>query len=419
MDEKDRFPEEPEQAQEPEIKAGQPFQAPTPQTFTPPKLGGFRSPVANLPTDPEPELEPAPAPKAEPKPPAAPEPVKSWSPEPPPMREPVRGPWPHPGSAPTPPVWAEPTPPPPLPKQQRNRSIMGPLLLVFVGLYFLLQNMGLVHWSIFEVFYRFWPIWLIAVGIDMLFGRRGRWGGLLALAIALTLLGGGVFFAQTWFTPQGSVWAHENAAIGQELGSAKEARVEITTGVSRLTLTGGAGDGMLAQGTISTIPSEEIRESFNIAGPTAHYSLKSQANGPRIGGASAQFSGRWDLALNDQIPIALTLSTGVGQSYIDLSALKITDLRVTAGVGETELILPAKGSLRGRIQSGVGQVSIRIPEFAAARIRVQNGLGGVSVRDGFEKDGNYYITPGYNSATEKIDLEISGGVGQIRISRDQ
>ena len=58
--------------------------------------------------------------------------------------------------------------------QQRTLVIGGiiaAIVLILVGSYFLLSNLGLINISMREIIATWWPAILVAVGIGMLFGR--------------------------------------------------------------------------------------------------------------------------------------------------------------------------------------------------------------------------------------------------------
>lgn len=371
--------------------AQQPFTSPAAEPYRAPQMGSFQSPA------PSPVPSPAPHPVPHPAPPPGPTPQSSYN-------QPSYNQ----------PQYNQAAPQPPQP--ERRRSFVGPLILVFLGVMFLLNNLGLSTWSVWEILWRFWPVWLIAIGVEMLFGRRGRWGGLVALAIVLTMLGGLFYFGSLWtgFSYSQMAAPSERQTISQPLNDSKEARVEIKSGVSRLEIRGGAQTGALIEGAVTPVVGERLEQEFR-GGTTAYYTLRSQFNGIQIPFGRRSGEGQWDLQLNGQIPMALTVETGVGKSTLDLSDLSITDLRINSGVGETTVTLPSTGQVRGRIQTGVGQTTLQIPDGMEARIRVETGIGGVSVRGDFIRDGSYYTTPGYESARERVDLEVEGGVGGIRI----
>ena len=48
----------------------------------------------------------------------------------------------------------------------KTRSLAGPLILITIGTMFLIQNLS--HINVFKVFWRYWPVILIAIGISKL-----------------------------------------------------------------------------------------------------------------------------------------------------------------------------------------------------------------------------------------------------------
>ena len=73
-------------------------------------------------------------------------------------------------------------------ERRRRGSLVGPLILIGLGVVFLLNNLGILSWSVWEVIFRLWPILLVAIGLDLLVGRRSTLGSLLALALTLIIL---------------------------------------------------------------------------------------------------------------------------------------------------------------------------------------------------------------------------------------
>ncbi len=55
-------------------------------------------------------------------------------------------------------------------------SLVGPAVLVGLGIILLLNNFGALPWSVWETIFRLWPVLVIGVGLDLLIGRRSIWG---------------------------------------------------------------------------------------------------------------------------------------------------------------------------------------------------------------------------------------------------
>ena len=72
----------------------------------------------------------------------------------------------------------------------RRGSLVGPLILIGLGVVFLLNNLGALDWNVWEVIFSLWPVLLIAAGLDVLFGRRSGWGALVSLMLIVALLAG-------------------------------------------------------------------------------------------------------------------------------------------------------------------------------------------------------------------------------------
>ena len=78
-------------------------------------------------------------------------------------------------------------------EKHRRGSLVGPMILIALGVVFLLNNLGILPWSIWEVILRLWPILLIGIGLDLLLGRRSVLGSLLALILTFLILAGALW----------------------------------------------------------------------------------------------------------------------------------------------------------------------------------------------------------------------------------
>ena len=154
----------------------------------------------------------------------------------------------------------------------------------------------------------------------------------------------------------------------------------------------------------------------------------------------------WNIALSQQIPYALTLSGGVGETDIDLTNLTVTKLRmetgvgkvtltmpiqdapieasINGGVGKTDVIVPAGVSGKLKIEGGVGAVDVIVAPHAAIRVKANAGLGGINLPKAFKQTkgtGNFigmsgvWETPNYTDSDQQIDITYAGGVGSFRL----
>jgi len=60
-------------------------------------------------------------------------------------------------------------------------------------------------------------------------------------------------------------------------------------------------------------------------------------------------------------------------------------------------------------------VVVIIPTGMAACIRVDTGLAVSDLPDSYRQRGDVYTSPGYSSADDRVNLEISQAIGKVTI----
>ena len=78
-------------------------------------------------------------------------------------------------------------------ERTRAGGLVGPVLLIGLGLIILMNNLGVLNWSVWDMLFRLWPLILITIGLDHLIGRRSVWGSLLSLVLIMAVFVGGIF----------------------------------------------------------------------------------------------------------------------------------------------------------------------------------------------------------------------------------
>jgi len=233
--------------------------------------------------------------------------------------------------------------------------------------------------------------------------------------LVVALIGGAVWYVVTQL-PAVTGQAITTDRIAQERADASSADVRIGFGAGQLRIGALKDSPNLIEGTVVTGPGERVLRDFRVEGGVARFQLRSE--GVPLGPWSWSRRGHdrtWTLDLSPSVPMALDVSTGVGESLIDLSGLKVTDLQVSSGVGQTEVRLPARGRVSAKVSGGIGELTITIPEGMAARIHASTGLGRLSIPSRFARQDDVYVSSNYATAEDRIDLDISGGVGEVVI----
>ncbi|RPI25341.1 MAG: hypothetical protein EHM70_20200 [Chloroflexota bacterium] len=262
----------------------------------------------------------------------------------------------------------------------RRSSLFWGAILLLAGVLLLLDNLGILDVDVWSLI---WPLFLIAVGVWFLlgtvFGKR---------------------FSQS-----------EHVSI--PLANASRARVRINHGAGRLNIfAGDAGAGDLAEGDfgggldLSARPNGDTLD-VSLGVPVQFFPMF----------WSPGYSLDWSVGFNRNVPLSLNLNTGAGEARLELADLNVSDLRLQTGASSSTVTLPAHaGSTHVEVESGAAAVNLRIPEGVAARIRVRSGLAGISVdQHRFPRQGEYYQSPDYDTASNKADIFVQTGVGSVDV----
>lgn len=296
--------------------------------------------------------------------------------------------------------------------ERRRRGLVGPLILIAIGVIFLLGNLGVLTFSAWTVLLRLWPVILIAIGLEILIGRRSTLGSLVVVAITVGIIGVAIYFMPVQSTFGQSV---SSETINQPLEGAARANVDITFGAGTIRIGALSDPNTLIQGTASVSGGRQLAQSFHKSGDTAVYRLSTRqpSDGPFFPPTSADNG--WNLNINRDVPTQLNITGGVGTSELDLSQLHVTSLDARLGVGKTTITMPSIGQVDANINGGVGEVEVVIPSGVGARVQAQAGLGGVNVPSGYQQQNSTYTSPNYETAQNRVNLTVKGGVGQISI----
>ena len=195
-----------------------------------------------------------------------------------------------------------------------------------------------------------------------------------------------------------------NETVAVPLDGATEARVQIGFGGGELTI-GAAPPGMLASGTCDG--------GVIVRRPAAGVVRLE----PDLSTAFRKWRPMfWELGVTSEVPVDLELETGGNRSAVDVSALHVRRLSLSTGASETRLRLPAAGRPSVHVSCGFAAVTIEVPSTMAAHIRGRMALGSTDVDvTRFRKTADGWMSPGFEDATDRAEIEVEGGFGSVRV----
>ncbi|HLC35929.1 MAG TPA: LiaF domain-containing protein [Anaerolineales bacterium] len=292
-------------------------------------------------------------------------------------------------------------------------GLVGPILLIGLGLVFLLTNLGMLSTSIWGVLLRIWPVILIAIGVDLLIGRRSLWGRLLALVLILAVLAGGLWIGGVRIGQVQRGQVLQSETVSQPLGKATHGVVSVDPAIGVLDIGAlAAGSSNLAEGHIALPRGAKVTQQASVSGDTATLNLRMNGSwyGPTI---NVDESMKWTLDLNRDVPLDLRFNVIAGQGLLDLSQLTVEALDVTSVFGQTKLTLPATGSFKAHASGVFGQTIVTVPADLGVKAKVSAVFGTASVPPDYRKQGDWYYSPNYDTATHKVELTAEEVFGQV------
>lgn len=125
----------------------------------------------------------------------------------------------------------------------------------------------------------------------------------------------------------------------------------------------------------------------------------------------------WELSFSTEASLTIDLDGGAASMTLDLSDLRAKELNLDIGATDLEIIMPAHaGHVVADIDAGAASIDIVIPVGVAANIGPTSVVGLFDIdEERFPRAGDSYVSPGYDTAANRIDLEIDAGASSITI----
>ncbi len=314
------------------------------------------------------------------------------------------------------------------PRRRRGFAFGGFVLLA--GVLLLAGVTGWLPEGFWFALVPLWPVLIIAPGLNLVLSRRDA---RLGSGVALAALFGAVVAA--WVMgPTG--WDTTTYVYQQSVprDSAEQSRIRMELPLGRVNIFGGSDPTRAMEGEYSLhVGDRRVAVDSRIIGRVLEIDLESPLADRDwdIGDIDTSEGPweEWELGLSRGLETGVYFEGGVARLDLDMNELRVNDVDINVGVADIDLVLPTSaGRTEASLTVGVGDVDVEIPEGVAARIRIKGGVTGFSVDDdrfdhysshgdGFWVFGRNveYRSPGYDTATNRVDIRIELGVGDVDI----
>jgi hypothetical protein len=334
-------------------------------------------------------------------------------------------------------------------REERHTSLFGPIVLIAIGLFFLVNRLNLATDLYWLDVLRLWPLLLVFLGLNVLALQAPRpYASLLSGGIALVavlsfgfvLLNG---LGGTPFSSRLEVGDWQTEAIQLKADGVETAVYDIVLGPPGADLSALADSNNLIAGTI--VHQGDYLFDTRVSGNRASVRLAPQYQNeewvflPDYWRQHGEIN-RWQLGLNSSIPAALKLEAAGGRSLLDLRDLPLESLTLVANAGAIELLLPGgdynadlatnaatteitlpeNGRHAINLEVNAGNVTLQLPPGMALHLEVDRALGSFNANNAGlrQVDGqeNVWQTAGYENAPDRVDLTIHISLGSVTLN---
>jgi hypothetical protein len=299
----------------------------------------------------------------------------------------------------------------------RNRGLLFPLILIAIGVIVLLSNTGVLSQGTLQRLGDLWPLLLVILGLQLIlnYTMPRQQATVIGLTATVVIVIAAVAYAA--LAPAAPLGARAADSSGH-LGGLTAATLDLNYSGATLDIQAGSIGDSLYQAHVDYPSSDnpptisldqetgtlEIRESstfsnfspFHWFGPNRRHVL---------------------LTLTDRIPWTIQIGGGAANQRLDLRHLQLSKLQVSGGANRLDAQLPApKGTVLIDVSGGASNVTLRAPAHSEWRVAVSGGVSAVTINGSSSGNigGDFQRqSPGYASATNRFDIEISGGASHI------
>jgi len=307
------------------------------------------------------------------------------------------------------------------------KHIFWPVLLIGIGLLFILNNTGVINFS-WRMLWNLWPLILIFWGIAIL-PMRDLYKSIAAiLVLAFTL----TFFNRItddgpwdWIhidRPHHSGWNWDDDDDTNTEYSEQDLTVPFDSNMTQgvLKLEAAAGNFV-----ISGMTSEYL--SFRKKGDIGNYSLTTEdLEGTKTIKLSLEEGhvrtnmkhNKVEIGLNEKPSWDLDFEVGAADMELDLRNYKVGKVNLDAGASAIEVVLGEKSPLtRLSLNAGASSIQVKVPASSGCQIKSESFMISREFK-GFTKKGDRtYETPGFETAANKIYIDVETAVSKIKVDR--
>lgn len=317
-----------------------------------------------------------------------------------------------------------------------KRDLSGAIFLLFIGIIFLLNTTGVVHWEIWLHILKFWPVFLILGGLRLILDGTKITEIIMTIVALFTYLAVG-YLAYSSYTNQkvsflpifinnirnvtNDEFKKEETLVVKKdsYKNVKKRILDIDIATSEVTITDdrdanffevdGSYDKQLVQPVVqSNLKDGELTVLFDtvFSKDRIYWGQNNMMFNLFVGQSS--------------IPTDISLTVGAGDTQLNFDKLLLDTLSARVGAGRLSIALSDQSIPKEvNLDVGAGEMILDIPKEVGYEINYSLGVGEIVADEKeiavFSGKGTSYKSSNYETASKKILINTKVGVGSLSI----
>lgn len=327
-------------------------------------------------------------------------------------------------------------------EDKNKKDITGAIFLVSIGLLFLLNTTNIVPWGIWLQIFRFWPILLILAGLKIILPNNKVGEVVYPIVYTLFIIFIGVtsyFFTKTQRVPflpesvSNCIFNRcENVNDINLMESESYVNLADYPGITTriLDMNVAASTLYLNDESADYLLHSEMKDYTETNKPTLENTSKEGVLTTVFDNTRIHNWGWWNFKTpeytltlgQNTIPTDISIDLGAGEGIVSLDTAILKSIDSNVGAGSLDITL-GDNSIPETInlEVGAGEIKLTLPENVGILVSYDLGVGSIKLDettvDGVGKETNYRST-NYDTATKKVTITASVGVGELTIDRN-
>ena len=304
--------------------------------------------------------------------------------------------------------------------------IRNGVILISAGVVLLLNTLGQLPWTVWIRIFSFWPVFLIAFGIELLF-KKTRLAFLAILSpllFLLVILGPALFFE----TGVGKIHRAQQVYLWSQDLDSNLTRATVTIELRSGNLKLSSGTDKLVSAELDYLERKPLVSYKHInsdSSATVEITDSERSHWGWNLNKGWSWDGwekkDWEIRLTDRVPINLKVNTKASRTDLDLSELKINNFDLEAKASNVEIkIGDLVNDVACKISVSASKLSLSFPEDMGLKIENHAKLSTTSFSHiSLKETEDGYETPDFENAPRKLTLYLDGSAIKLKIKQYQ